>query len=179
MLKQLIPQHKGTPKMRHSFQKRAQDVHTLPSHGERKALHAVTASHHPTARPMHSSHRIPLLCCTATLASSKSSASSGSNSEMTLHFTILEDRVSPADFTAAASAALMLWTKKPQLRRNSLRAQALSCDTKRPSVSSRLYGCCCSGTVHAICSGPKNGPASPEDTSVVVLCFAIPGEGRD
>ena len=34
-------------------------------------------------------------------------ASTGSDSEVTLYFTILEDRVSPADFTAAASAALL------------------------------------------------------------------------
>ena len=53
------------------------------------------------------SHHIPLLNCNATLASYKSSASSDSDSEVTLHFTIPEDRVSPADFTAAAAAVLL------------------------------------------------------------------------
>ena len=50
---------------------------------------------------------IPLTTSLSFLASSKSSASSDSDSEVTLCFAMPGSRVSPADFTAAASAALL------------------------------------------------------------------------
>ena len=88
---------------------------------------------------MHSSHHIPLLSCNATLASSKSSASPDSDSEVKLYFTIPEDRVSPS--------ALDLEGPTPS---ELLRVQAMSWGRTSPADLS-------DGTVHVICSGPR-GP---------------------
>ena len=81
---------------------------------------------------------------------------------MTLYFTILRSRASPADFTAAVAAALFM---------------PFALGPRRPSSTGTLCGLrFCRGTL--LCDSRT---ASPEDTaisdSVVALCFAIP-QGR-
>ena len=62
------------------------------------------------------------------------------------------------------------------------------CNSRRPRFSSRLYGCCSSGTVHVICSGPRGlrftrghlcrgpvlcNPKRPSFTNINRLCLPL------
>ena len=113
-----------------------------------------------------------------------SSASSDADSEATLHLAILEDRVSPADFTAAASPALLPCAQdqegpaSPQLSMSSgsLVALCFVMPGARASPADFTASAAAAMLPFAL---DQEGQASSEPCasarSVVALCFAIQG----
>ena len=115
----------------------------------------------------HFAHCWAVHCCTGSRSedsSSEESATSDSDSDVTLHLTILEGPVTPSDFTAAVAAAL----------------SPFALDQEGPASSQLSMS---PSSVVALCFANSGGRTSPTDfapfvstgsAAVVALCSTIP-----